>query len=45
MSLTLLVLSCHLPLVIPTGSNSHLELHRTYDFLTRLRVEFKPLRA
>ena len=25
--------------------NSHLELRRTYDFLTRLRAKFEPLRA
>jgi hypothetical protein len=41
--LTLLAFSCLLPLV--RDQTAALELHRTYDFLTRLRDEFESLRA
>jgi hypothetical protein len=42
-SLTLLALSC--PLSVLHDQTTALELHWTYDFLTRLRGEFEPLRA
>jgi hypothetical protein len=45
-SLTLLALSCLLPLASPTKIRRlHSSFVGTYDFLTRLRDEFVPLRA